>query len=174
MPRAKKATRESTSAVPVKSARLIANVASIVTASGSRQPTAPAAYRDQNSEFRDSPMPNHALAALRRSSVREVVVVGRRGPAQAAFTTPELRELADLDGVDVVVDPEDAVVPEWVFDDDGKNAAVKRNVETIQRYADGERAGAPKRLVLRFLSSPEEIVGRGRVAGVVLSRWRRK
>jgi ferredoxin--NADP+ reductase len=122
-------------------------------------------------ELASTDIADHALAALRRSSVREVVVVGRRGPAQAAFTTPELRELADLAGVDVVVDPEDVVVPEWVFDD-GKNAAVKRNVETIQRYADLERAGSPKRLVLRFHSSPEEIVGRGRVAGVVLRRNR--
>jgi ferredoxin--NADP+ reductase len=122
-------------------------------------------------ELAGTDIADHALAALRRSRVREVVVVGRRGPAQAAFTSPELRELGDLDGVDVVVDPDDAAVPEWVFGE-GKNTAVKRNVETIQGFAGRGRAGAQRRIILRFHSSPEEIVGRGRVAGVVLRRNR--
>jgi ferredoxin--NADP+ reductase len=116
---------------------------------------------------------DHALHALRNSDVREVVVLGRRGPAQAAFTNPELRELADLQLADVIVDPAeaelDAASRAWL-ESDAADPTNRRNVETIQRYAATPPAGKPRRVVLRFLRSPVEIVGSGRVQAVVVER----
>src|SRR3954452_20686034 len=56
-------------------------------------------------ELERTDIADHALEALRASTIEEVVVLGRRGPAQAAFTSAELRELGRLDGVDIRVDP---------------------------------------------------------------------
>jgi ferredoxin--NADP+ reductase len=86
---------------------------------------------------------DNALESLRPCSVEEVVVIGRRGPLQTAFTTPELRELADLDGVDVVVDP---ATLEGITDDDA--AAVgktcKLNIKALRDYAArGPHPGKP-------------------------------
>jgi ferredoxin--NADP+ reductase len=114
---------------------------------------------------------DHALDALRDSSVEEIVVLGRRGPAQAAFTNPELRELADLTDADVVVDPSEAQLDpasaDWIKSD-AADITSKRNVETLAQYAERGPSGKPKRIVLRFLASPVEIVGTDRVAGVVI------
>jgi ferredoxin--NADP+ reductase len=116
---------------------------------------------------------DHALEALRRSNVQEVVVLGRRGPAQASFTNPELRELADLDQADVIVDPAEAALDElsqaWLAAG-GADATARRNVETLQRYAATPPRGRPRRIVLRFLRSPVQIIGQRRVEGVVVER----
>jgi ferredoxin--NADP+ reductase len=104
---------------------------------------------------------DHALEALARSQVRDVVLLGRRGPAQAAFTTPELRELGELMRADVVVDPEQLeldAVSEAVL---GDNPTARRNVEVLREYAAREPRGHEHRLELRFLSSPVEILGEG-------------
>jgi ferredoxin--NADP+ reductase len=116
---------------------------------------------------------DHALAALRESRIEEVVVVGRRGPAQAAFTSAELRELGRLDGVDVRVDPAevelDPVSLEWL-EADGTFTA-RKNVELLREYAARpERAGASRRITLRFLRSPVAIRGAGRVEAVDVRR----
>ncbi|MTB84669.1 FAD-dependent oxidoreductase [Nocardioides marmotae] len=102
---------------------------------------------------------DHALAALRGSAVREVLVVGRRGPGQASFTTPELVGLAGLRGVDVVADLGGAEV---VGDD--LRARVLR--ELAARTPDPAR----RRVVLRFLASPLRLLGTDRVEGVELVR----
>ena len=116
---------------------------------------------------------DHALQALRDSTVEEIVVLGRRGPAQAAFTNPELRELADLSEADVIVDPAEAALDpasaEWLAGD-GAGATARRNVEMLARYAEVGATGKPKRIVLRFLASPVEILGGERVEGVVIER----
>ncbi|HWX73794.1 MAG TPA: FAD-dependent oxidoreductase, partial [Solirubrobacteraceae bacterium] len=116
---------------------------------------------------------DHALAVLGKSSVREVVVAGRRGPAQAAFTNPELRELAELAEADVIVDPAELeralAVPDPALEE---NTIARQNVEILRQYAAREPAGKPRRIVMRFLLSPERIIGdeNGRVAGVELVR----
>ncbi|HET8951710.1 MAG TPA: FAD-dependent oxidoreductase [Solirubrobacteraceae bacterium] len=112
---------------------------------------------------------DHALEALRASRIEEVVVLGRRGPAQAAFTSAELRELGRLDGVELRVDPEvaelDPVSAEWL-ERDGTFTA-RKNVELLRGFAaDPQNAGAPRRIDLRFLTSPVEIRGDGRVEAV--------
>lgn len=119
-----------------------------------------------NAALASSDIAEHAREALARSRIREVCVVGRRGPAQAAFTHPELRELGELDDVNVVVDPGDLAGARW--DPGDFEAALKRNtLEAYSRSGDDRRA---RRLVLRFLRSPLEVLGRDRVEGVRLVR----
>jgi ferredoxin--NADP+ reductase len=112
---------------------------------------------------------DHALESLRPCGVQEVVIIGRRGPLQTAFTTLELRELADLEGVDVVVDPAEL---EGITDDDA--AAVgktcKQNIKVLRDYAGREPRPNHRRIVFRFCTSPIEIKGDARVEQIVLGR----
>ncbi len=122
---------------------------------------------------------DHALDALRQRGVSEVVIVGRRGPLQGAFTTLELRELGELDGVEVVVDPDDLA---GISDEDaaaaGKTVAANIKVlrgyaeKTAQRSAEKGDDGAEglRRIVFRFFASPIEITGNDRVDAIVLGR----
>ena len=119
---------------------------------------------------------DHALDALHASGVREVVVLGRRGPAQAAFTTPELRELADIDRLDVVIDPAELELDPhsaaWLAAEAGNT--VRRNVDVLRKYAEKPVAGRSHRMVFEFLRSPVEILGdeHGAVRGVRVVRNR--
>ncbi len=105
-----------------------------------------------------------AIAAIGSSGIEEIVMVARRGPAQAAFTTPELMELGELAGADVIVDPADldGAVP--------RDTNAERNLEVLHDFAAREPQGKPKRLVLRFFRSPVEILGDGKVEAVRLVR----
>jgi ferredoxin/flavodoxin---NADP+ reductase len=105
-----------------------------------------------------------AIDAFNRSGIREIVMVGRRGPAQAAFTTPELAELGELAGADVIVDPADLEGAEPT------DTNSERNLEVLREYAAREPGGKPKRLVLRFFHSPTAILGVDRVEAVELER----
>jgi ferredoxin--NADP+ reductase len=116
---------------------------------------------------------DHALEVLANSSVREVVVVGRRGPAQAAFTNPELRELAELSQADVIVDPDEFEAALAVSDPALEtNTIARQNVEILRNYSTRAPAGKPRRVVMRFLLSPTELIEdeSGRVAAVDLVR----
>lgn len=112
---------------------------------------------------------DHALEALERSSINEVVVVGRRGPAQAAFTNPELLELGEMDEVDVIVDPEE-LERGLAVQDETMDPTAERNVKVLREYAQRKPEGRPRRIVLRFLLSPVELTGDGALSGVVLER----
>ncbi len=98
---------------------------------------------------------DHAIAALAEAQVQEVILLGRRGPAQAAFTTPELRELGEMTGVDVQVDPSEVDV-----EPSGEPTQV-RNVEILKGYAARPVGSAGRRISLKFLRSPVEILGEG-------------
>ena len=114
---------------------------------------------------------DHALGALRHSQIEEIVVLGRRGPAQAAFTNPELRELADLQLADVIVDPGDVALDEYsAVALETSDGTTKRNVETLSKYGEQTPAGKPRRIVLRFLVSPVAIEGDDRVEAVTIER----
>lgn len=114
---------------------------------------------------------DHALDALRQRGVSEVVIAGRRGPLQGAFTTLELRELGELEGVDVVVHPIDLA---GITDEDaaaaGKTTAA--NIKVLRGYAEKTEAGEHnpenRRIVFRFLTSPVEITGNAQVEAIVL------
>jgi ferredoxin--NADP+ reductase len=101
---------------------------------------------------------DHALEALRGSAVREVVVLGRRGPAQAAFTNPELLELGEMKGVDVLVDG-DELERALAVADTSMDPTSERNVKVLREYAQRPLSGQPRRIVLRFLLSPLEFTG---------------
>jgi ferredoxin--NADP+ reductase len=125
------------------------------------------------SELAPTDTADHALEVLGRHNVREVVVVGRRGPAQAAFTNPELRELAELSDADVVVDPADLDRALAVADPSAEgNATARINVEILRGYSRRAATGKRRRILLRFLLSPVELIAdeRGRVAAVELVR----
>ena len=110
-------------------------------------------------ELRSTDTADHAIEALTASSVREVIVCGRRGPVEAAFTTTELRELDEIEGLTLVVDP--AQVPDEAGDADLPKAT-RRNVEILRRWATaGPHPEAERRLEFRFLRSPLAIDGEG-------------
>ena len=125
------------------------------------------------SELASTDTADHALEVLAASTVREVVVVGRRGPAQAAFTNPELLELGELADADVIVDGEELERALAVHDSGAEqDATSRRNVEILRGYAAREPSGKPRRVVLRFLLSPVELSAGadGRLARVKLAR----
>ncbi|MGA2013625.1 MAG: FAD-dependent oxidoreductase [Solirubrobacteraceae bacterium] len=99
---------------------------------------------------------DHAIDAFGMAGVTEVVLLGRRGPAEAAFTNPELRELGELERADVIVDPRqlDGVA-------EPQDSTKRRNVEILREYAQRAVQGKTHRLELRFLRSPLEILGEG-------------
>lgn len=115
---------------------------------------------------------DHALQSLHARGVEEVLIIGRRGPLQAPFTTLELRELGDLEAlgdVDVIVDPEDlADITEEDLETAGKT--VRNNIKVLRGYADTAPKGAKRRIVFRFRTSPIEIKGDSRVESIVLGR----
>jgi ferredoxin--NADP+ reductase len=114
---------------------------------------------------------DHALEALAASGIEEVVVLGRRGPAQAAFTTPELIELSELAEADVIVDPGDMELdPASARIVEEADAQTKKKIEVLHGYAASEPHGHDRRIVLRFFASPLEIVGTERVEGVRVGR----
>jgi ferredoxin/flavodoxin---NADP+ reductase len=101
---------------------------------------------------------DHAIEAFGMAGVREVVLLGRRGPAQVAFTNPELLELGELERADVIVDPAQL---EGVAPPEGADKTTVRNVEILRGYSERVPAGKSHRLELRFLRSPVEILGEG-------------
>ncbi|RVW09528.1 4Fe-4S dicluster domain-containing protein [Prescottella agglutinans] len=115
----------------------------------------------------------HAIEALRRSNIREVVIVGRRGPAQAAYTNPELIALGQMADVDIVVDPDEAILDPasraWIDGPDSEPSE-KLKVRQVEEFAKRTATDGRKRIVLRYLASPEEILGGERVEGVRLVR----
>lgn len=123
-------------------------------------------------ELAKSDIADHALDLLHSQGVEEVVVIGRRGPLQATFTTMELRELGDLEAmadVDVIVDPADfESITDEQLEAAGKTA--KLNIKVLRGYAETQPRGARRRIVFRFQTSPIEIKGDGRVESVVLGR----
>jgi ferredoxin--NADP+ reductase len=99
---------------------------------------------------------DHALGPLSEANVQEVILLGRRGPEHAAFTNPELRELGEMTGVDVQVDPaelEGVELPE--------DPTKRRNVEILRGYAERPPGSAGRRISLKFRRSPVEILGDG-------------
>ena len=118
-------------------------------------------------ELATTDIADYALDALRHSRIKEVYMLGRRGPAQAAFTNPELKELTELAAADVVVPPQEAVLDAFsrAALEASPDRATTRKVAMIQELARRHSSGKPRRLILRFLVSPVAI--RGNAAGQV-------
>ncbi|MCB9134254.1 MAG: FAD-dependent oxidoreductase [Anaerolineales bacterium] len=112
-------------------------------------------------ELMQTDIADYALEALRNSKVKEVYVFGRRGPAQAAFTNPEIREMGHLEDCDVWVPPAEAELDSLSREDLVKSPdrSVQTNVEILQEYAQHEWTGKSRRMTFRFLVSPVELGG---------------
>jgi ferredoxin--NADP+ reductase len=124
-------------------------------------------------ELAKTDIADYALETLRRSNVREVVMLGRRGPAQAAFTNAELKEFGELAGVDVMVDPADVELDELSAASLADDKVATKNVELLRTYAAKTEHTAPRRIRMRFLVSPVEVIGEnGRVVAVKTERNR--
>lgn len=125
-------------------------------------------------ELRGTDIAEHALEALTRSQVRDIHMIGRRGPVQAAFTNPELKELGEMVGADIDVraaelelDPGSAAA---LAADDDKTA--EKNLATLRHFAAKAASGKGKTIHLRFLLSPAALQGQGRVERIVLGHNR--
>ncbi len=114
---------------------------------------------------------DEAIAAIAGSGIEEILMLGRRGPAQAAFTTPELQELTELEGADLIVDPADLELdPASAAALESDTALARRNVELLREVAGIPPTGKPKTLRLRFCVSPVAILGDGRVEAIEVVR----
>jgi ferredoxin--NADP+ reductase len=115
----------------------------------------------------------HAIEPLGDSGIREILVLGRRGPAQAAFTNPELRELGEMQDADIDVDPAEVELDELsrsYLESDEADITTRKNVEIFTDFAQREPEGKRRRIVLRFLRSPVEIQGDGKVERIEVAR----
>jgi ferredoxin--NADP+ reductase len=114
-----------------------------------------------------------AIEAIVGSGLREIHVLGRRGPVQAVWTSTELQEMGELAGADIVVDPaelelEDASATELA----ASTNIVQRNVEILRGFAARPPAGKPRTIRLRFRVSPVAILGEKRVEAVEIVKNR--
>ncbi|MBX7449401.1 FAD-dependent oxidoreductase [Mycolicibacterium sp. 3033] len=124
-------------------------------------------------ELAKTDIADHALNSLRQSNIREVVILGRRGPLQAAYSSSEFLALAYLPGVDVVIDPLEVTLDQTsqtLFRSAETDPAQTFKVTLAQDYADKSLHGHAKRVLFRYLVSPEEILGTERVTGVRIAR----
>jgi ferredoxin--NADP+ reductase len=114
---------------------------------------------------------DEAAAAIAGSGIREIVVLGRRGPVQAAWTPPELAELGEMAGADVVVDPAELELDETSAAElEAGDHIRKRNMEVLQGFAERVPEGKARRIVLRFRVSPVAVLGSDRVEAVEVAR----
>ena len=114
---------------------------------------------------------DHAIEDLAESGIEEIVVLGRRGPAQAAFTNPEVRELGELTDADIVIDPAEMELDEAsreYFESEDCDPTHRRNVEIFTEFSSRKPEGKPKRVVMRFCCSPVEIKGEDKVESIVI------
>ena len=114
---------------------------------------------------------HYALDALRKSRVKEVLVLGRRGPVQAKFTPKEIQEIGSLPGVDVMVRPHDLELDQYSVSEMRKNGPARRNVQYLMERARLGSQGGARRVLLQFLASPVEILAKdGKVTAVWVER----
>ncbi|MGE4169834.1 MAG: NADP oxidoreductase [Candidatus Margulisiibacteriota bacterium] len=124
-------------------------------------------------ELKDSDITEHALKSLAQSSIKEIHLIGRRGPVQAAFTELEIKELGELEDCDVVVNPADVVLSEadQAELDDPANNKARKNYAILKGFAERPRkTGVSKTIFVRFLESPLEIKGEGHVQHLTLEK----
>ncbi len=123
-------------------------------------------------ELSQTDIADHALPVLAESRVTDIFMLGRRGPAQAKFTTKELRELGELHNADVLVRPEELELDEKSAAAIADQPAMLKNLEILREFASRPPAGKPRRVHIRFLVSPVAILGEGRVQRIRLEKNR--
>src|SRR5919204_825376 len=113
-----------------------------------------------------------AITAIGESTIREILIVGRRGPAQASFTTPELQEMGELAGADVEVDPADLELDPASAASLEHDTNARRNVDVLRNFAAREPTGKRVTVGFRFFRSPVAIQGDEKVESIELVRNR--
>ncbi len=124
-------------------------------------------------ELRQTDTADHSIDALDASKIREIVVLGRRGPVQAAFTNPEIKELGAMEDADIRLDPVELELDpasKAYLDSGEADKTTRVNVETLREFSTRAPTGKRKQIVLRFLASPIEIRGKDRVESVLIGR----
>jgi len=121
-------------------------------------------------DLSDTDMADEVLESLAHKQIRNVHILGRRGPAYTAFTTKELRELDQLPGVNVIVDSADLDLGSSSQAVLGRDRVAARNVAVLQDWAARPPGSAPKRIVFHFWTKPVRILGSDRVEGVEVER----
>lgn len=123
-------------------------------------------------ELASTDVPDDVLEVLRKSQVRDVHILVRRGPAQVKFTSKELRELGTLEGVDVVVDPAQLSLTEQEQDALASDRAAGRSVALLNDWAARERTDAERRIHFHFWTSPTAFTGHDSVEAIQLTQGR--
>lgn len=123
-------------------------------------------------DLRGTDLPDHVLQVLEASVVEDIHLIGRRGPVQAKFTTRELRELGELADADVLVDPGELELDAASHERLEKEAVPRRNLKVLQDWAERQPAGRRRRVHVRFLLRPVQVLGDDRVGGLLLERTR--
>ena len=125
-------------------------------------------------ELKNTDIAAHALDALASSAIKEVHLIGRRGPVQAKFTQPELKEFGELTDCHPVIAPEDLVLDaaSQAELDDPDNQHAKKNYTVMQELAARAPSSKNRRFYVHFLKSPVELLGNGRVESLKLERNR--
>lgn len=125
-------------------------------------------------ELKTTDISQHALDVLATSKIKEVHMIGRRGPIQASFTSVEVREFAELHECDPIIDPKELELNEASQKEltDPANAPRKKNYEILQSFLPLATRGKPRKFYLHFYRSPLEIIGQGRVEKVVFEKNR--
>ncbi len=125
-------------------------------------------------ELERTDIADYALDALRTSAIRDIYMIGRRGPVQAAFTHPELKELGELPGAGIHVRREDLELDAGSAGQlaAGTEKTAEKNLATLREFAARPAADKPRTIHLRFLESPVRLEGQARVERIVLGRNR--
>ncbi|MET0763485.1 MAG: FAD-dependent oxidoreductase [Blastococcus sp.] len=121
-------------------------------------------------ELEPTDMPQHVLDVLAAAPIEQITVLGRRGPAQATFTTQELRELGEMDGATVLVDPADLELEPAAEERAATDRNVARNLAVLRGWVDHAPEPGRTRLRLRFFGRPVRLLGEDRVTGVEVER----
>lgn len=120
-------------------------------------------------ELMETDIADYALEALNNSNIKKIYILGRRGPAQAAFTNPEIKELGEMEDAEIIIDPSEVALDEFSQEylATANDRAATRNVEIMTKYSQREpNTSKPKQIIMRFLASPVEIIGTDRVEAV--------
>lgn len=122
-------------------------------------------------ELHPSDIAPHALELLKNNQIKEIHVIGRRGPVQAKWTLPELKEMADLEVTDIIVDAQDMALDPISEAERASDKVAAKNYAQMQVYAARPPAGKPRQVHFRFWESPVEILGEdGKVTAIKLER----
>jgi ferredoxin/flavodoxin---NADP+ reductase len=119
-----------------------------------------------HNELLETDIADYALEALARSSVKMIYVLGRRGPAQAAFTNPEIKELGEMEGADIVIDPSELQLDQYSLEALEGDRLVEKNIQTMRQFSLHTPSGKPRQIIMRFLVSPVEIIGTDHVEAI--------